>query len=199
MWAWMLNRPVKYQPGTHFRYDHVGSDLLAVVLSKAIRQDAGKFAQQRLFGPLGIANYSWPADSDGYLHGEDGLALTARDMAKIGLLYLRQGRWGGRQIVSEAFVQDSTTRHNDGGPPVKASYGYQWWINTTKTHLDVFFASGIKSQLIYVVPKLDLVVAMQAQSVPGGSQAFVNNVVLPAEASLSKAEPCVADLGQASP
>ena len=198
-WAWMLHRPVKYQPSTHFRYDHVGSDLLAIVLSKAIRQDAGKFAQQRLFGPLRIANYTWPADSDGYLHGEDGLALTARDMAKIGVLYLRHGRWADKQIVSDAFVRDSTTKHNDGGPPVKAAYGYHWWINTTKTHLEAFFASGKKSQLIYVVPKLDLVVALAAESVSGGSQTFINDVVLPAEAILSETAPCVAHLGQASP
>jgi hypothetical protein len=198
IWPWLLHRPVKYQPGTHFRYDHVGSDLLAVMLSKAIRQDSETSARQRLFDPLRIENYTWPVDSDGYLHGEYGLALTARDMAKIGMLYLRHGRWADKQIVSEAFVRDSTTRHNDGGPPVKAAYGYQWWINTTKTHLDVFFASGIKSQLIYVVPTLDLVVAMQAESVPDGSQTFVNNIVLPAAAGSSETA-CIAALGQASP
>ncbi len=120
-------------------------------------------------------------------------------MAKIGLLYLRHGRWGDRQIVSEAFVQDSITKHNDGGAPVKAAYGYQWWINTTKTHLDVFFASGIKSQLIYVVPKLDLVVAMQAAVRSRRKPGIRQQRCAARRGQLSKTAPCVADLGQASP
>jgi CubicO group peptidase (beta-lactamase class C family) len=93
LWRWMLNRRVAYPRGTHFRYNGVGSDLLAVVLSKAIKQDAGDFAKRKLFDPLAIVNYTWYADSDGYLHGESGLHLTARDMAKLGILYLQHGRW----------------------------------------------------------------------------------------------------------
>jgi CubicO group peptidase (beta-lactamase class C family) len=195
LWTWMLNRPVKYAPGTHFRYDGVGSDLLAVVLSHAIKQNAAGFARRKLFDPLQISNYSWPSDTEGYLHGESGLLLTARDMAKIGLLYLHHGRWGDRQIVSDAYVQDSTTRHNDGGPPVKvAGYGYQWWVNQTRSGADAFSASGFKSQLIYVVPKLDLVVAVSANSIPGGSQRLIADAVLPAEAGRGTA-PCIAELG----
>jgi CubicO group peptidase (beta-lactamase class C family) len=185
---------VKYPAGTHFRYDNVGSDLLAVVLSRAIVKDASSFAQDRLFAPLQIENYSWPVDVEGHLHGESGLALTARDMAKIGMLYMRHGRWGNRQIVSEAYVRDSTAMHNDGGPPVRAAYGYQWWVGKTGTDLDAFFAAGYLSQLIYVVPGLDLVVALSANSIPGGSKKFVNEVVLPAAAKLAEQPSCVARL-----
>lgn len=199
IWPWMLYRPVKYQPGTHFRYDLVGSDLLSLVLSKAIREDGQAFARQRLLGPLQIGNYNWDSFAEGYLHGEKGLLLTARDMAKIGLLYLHNGKWGDRQIVSEQYVADSTTKHNDGGPPTHAAYGYQWWVGKTKIGLDAFFAAGFRSQLIYVVPKLDLVLAVAAESIPGGSQKFINDVVLPADASFSDASSCVAEVGQASP
>ena len=199
LWRWMLNRPVKYAPGTHFRYDGVGSDLLAVVLSHGIKQDAAKFADERLLGPLQIKNYNWPADVHGYLHGETGLSLTTRDMAKIGLLYLRHGRWGDRQIVSSAYVEDSTTRHNDGGPPARTAYGYQWWINKTRKGLDSFFASGRGSQLIYVVPQLDLVVAMTADGIPRGSQTFINEVVLPAQDGFPASAPCIAELGSRQP
>src|SRR6185437_15881385 len=196
LWAWMLNRPVKYAHGTHFRYDGVGSDLLAVVLSHAIKQNAADFARRKLFDPLQISNYSWPSDTEGYLHGESGLLLTARDMAKIGLLYFHHGRWGDRQIVSDAYVQDSTTRHSDGGPPVKvAGYGYQWWVSQTRSGADAFFASGYKSQLIYVVPKLDLVVAVSANSVLGGSEKLIADVVLPAVADRAGMAPCIAQLG----
>ena len=199
LWRWMLNRPMKHSPGTYFRYDGVGSDLLAVVLSKAIKQDSAKFAEQRLLGPLQIRNYDWPADVQGLLHGETGLYLTARDMAKIGLLYLRNGRWGDRQVVSAAYVKDSTTRHNDGGPPVRTAYGYQWWISKTKNGFDSFFAAGRGSQLVYVVPQLDLVVAMAADGIPRGSQTFVNGVVIPALAGFPASTSCIAELGPRQP
>jgi CubicO group peptidase (beta-lactamase class C family) len=195
MWRWMLNRKVAYKRGTHFRYDGIGSDLLAIVLSKAIKQDAGDFAKRKLFDPLGIANYTWYADSEGYLHGESGLHLTARDMAKIGILYLQHGRWGEKQIVSADHVRDSTTRHNDGGPPVNAGYGYQWWISKNG---NVFFASGKNSQLISVTPKSNLVLAFAADSIPGGAQGFVRNVALPIAAGLPDPAPCAVQVGQDS-
>ncbi len=192
-WRWMLNRRVAYRRGTHFRYDGAGSDLLAVVLSKAIKQDAGDFAKRKLFDPLQIANYVWYADSDGYLHGEIGLHLTARDMAKIGILYLQRGRWGDTQIVSADYVQDSTTRHNDGGPPLNAGYGYQWWISKNG---NVFFASGKKSQFISVTPKSNLVLAFAADSIPGGAGGFVRNVVLPIADGMPDSGPCAVQVGQ---
>jgi CubicO group peptidase (beta-lactamase class C family) len=196
MWQSMLSRRVAYPRGTHFRYDGIGSDLLAVVLSKAIKQDAGEFAKRKLFDPLGIANYTWYADSEGYLHGESGLHLTARDMAKIGVLYLQHGRWGEKQIVSADYVQDSTTRHNDGGPPVNAGYGYQWWISKNG---NVFFASGKNSQFISVTPNRNLVLAFAADSIPGGAGGFVRDVVLPVTAELPDSAPCVAQVGQNGP
>jgi CubicO group peptidase (beta-lactamase class C family) len=195
MWRSMLNRRVKYPRGTHFRYDGIGSDLLAVILSKAIKQDAGDFAKRKLFDPLGIANYIWYANTDGYLRGESGLHLTARDMAKIGILYLQHGRWGDTQIVSADYVRDSTARHNDGGPPVNAGYGYQWWISKNG---NVFFASGLHSQLISVTPKSNLVLAFAADSILGGAGAFVRNVVLPVTDELPDPAPCVMQVGQDS-
>ncbi len=195
MWRWMINRRVAYRRGTHFRYDGIGSDLLAVVLSKAIKQDAGEFAKRKLFDPLGIANYTWYADSEGYLHGESGLHLTARDMAKIGILYLQRGRWGDTQIVSADYVQDSTTRHNDGGPPVNAGYGYQWWISKNG---NVFFASGKMSQFISVTPNRNLVLAFAADSIPGGAGGLVRNVVLPIADELPDQAPCVLRVAQDS-
>jgi len=193
-WRWMLDRPMKYPSGTHFNYDYMEPDLLSVVLTRAIKQDAASFAQRNLFAPLDIKDYSWVSDADGYLEGETSLFLRARDMAKIGALYLQQGRWGERQIVSEDFVRDSTAKHNEGGPPVHGAYGYFWWVST-KTDLDAFFAAGHNSQLIYVVPKRNLVAVVAAESIPGGSVNFVNNVVLPAEGAMPRSEPCVARLG----
>jgi CubicO group peptidase (beta-lactamase class C family) len=116
-------------------------------------------------------------------------------MAKLGLLYLQRGRWGDKQIVSAGYVADSTAKHNDGGAPVRASYGYLWWVRHGDTGPDAFFAAGKGSQIIYVVPKLDLVVAVASlSSVPGGSVRFVNDVLLPAASEASASPSCIARL-----
>jgi CubicO group peptidase (beta-lactamase class C family) len=193
-WRWMLKLPMKYPPGSQFNYDESDVNLLSVMLTRAIGEEAARFAERNLFGPLDISDHPWDADADGYLLGGTSLLLTARDMAKIGLLYLQRGRWGERQIASDAFVLDSTAKHNEGGPPTHAAYGYLWWVEKTKTGLDAFFAAGSGSQLIYVVPKLDLVAAVSAESIPGGSVSFVNDVVLPAAAASLDSSPCLAGL-----
>jgi CubicO group peptidase (beta-lactamase class C family) len=195
-WRWMLNRPMKYPPGSHFNYDTGEHNLASVVLTRAIKQDAGSFARRSLFEPLHIDNYNWTTDADGYLIGATSLSMTARDMAKIGALYLQHGRWGDRQIVSNAYVLDSTAKHSEGGPPSNAAYGYFWWRSKTRMDLDTFFAAGSGSQLIYVVPKLDLVVALAAESIPGGSVGFVNDIVLPAETNLPASAPCIVRFAQ---
>jgi CubicO group peptidase (beta-lactamase class C family) len=194
LWRWMLNRKVEYPRGTHFRYDDVGSDLLSVVLSRAIEQPAADYAKRKLFKPLDIDNYGWLSDSEGHLYGEMGLNITARDMAKIGILYLQHGRWDGKQIVSESYVRESVSAHNGGGPPVNAAYGYQWWVSKTTTGLRAFFAAGYKGQLIYVVPEQNLVIAVASDSTL--SQKLIKDVALPAAAALSRDAPCIVQLGR---
>jgi CubicO group peptidase (beta-lactamase class C family) len=180
-----------HQPGDRFRYDGDSANLLSVVLTRAIGENSRTFAEKNLFRPLQMTNVDWTADDDGYLIGESGLSLTARDMAKLGLLYLQRGCWDDKQIVSSDYVDDSTTKHNDGGFPTDAAYGYLWWVTQTKTGLDAFFAAGIGSQLIYVVPRLDLIVAVASSRITGGSVRFVNDVVLPAASDAFAPSNCV--------
>lgn len=195
MWEWTLYRPIQYKPGTQFHYDDDSVNLLSVVLARSLQQDSKSFVEQNLFGPLEITNYDWRADGEGHLIGATTLSLTARDMVKLGQLYLQRGRWGDEQIVSSEYVAASTTKHNDGGPPVRAAYGYLWWVTRTSTGLDAFFAAGTGSQIIYVVPELDLVLAVASlASIPGGSMRFVNDLLLPAIAREPVSPTCVGHL-----
>ena len=189
-WRWALQRPLLSVPGRDFRYDNQNADMLSVILSRRTGRSAEALAQEMLFGPLDIRNYSWLADADGHTMGSYGLWLTARDMAKIGLLYLRHGRQGGRQVLPEGFVASATRAHNAGGTPFRNAYGYFWWVKTARAGPEAFFAAGSDGQLIYVVPKRDLVAVLASDAVPpGGSVAFMTDVILPAAALAPSCRP----------
>jgi len=93
-------------PGTCFIYNEIDSHLLSSVLARTTGMSAAELARTHLFAPLGIgaSRWSWPADAAGASFGGSGLALLARDMARIGYLLLRGGRWGGHQIVPAGYV-----------------------------------------------------------------------------------------------
>jgi CubicO group peptidase (beta-lactamase class C family) len=97
----------------------------------------------------------WSEDPQGVSTGGWGLALTPRDMARFGYLYLNRGEWDGVQIVPEAWVDASLTAHTPG-------YGYQWWLRELDG-LSVCSAVGRGGHHIYVVPARDLVVAIASQ------------------------------------
>ncbi len=195
--VWMIRRTVKYTPGTHFYYDDEGTNLIAIILRRAVGGNIAEFAKNELFARLQIDRYFWAVDRDGNLPGFSGLLLTGRDMAKIGLLYLQRGRWRERQVVSEAYVLNSTRKHIDGGEPAHAGYGYLWWTKPIRDGATAYFAAGYDSQLILNLPDRNLVMALaSASSLPGGAAKFINEVVLPAEAALPAGAACVGRLNQ---
>ena len=100
--------------------------LLSAILQEATGMTALDFARQNLFEPLGIHEVIWEADPQGYTHGWGDLHLKPRDAAKIGYLWLNNGVWEGKQIVSAAWVEDSVKAHSDGGAD---DYGYGWWVS----------------------------------------------------------------------
>jgi CubicO group peptidase (beta-lactamase class C family) len=145
--------PVVHEPGTTFAYKP-DPRLAAWIVSQATGMAASAFARRYLFDPLGISTWQWPVDA-----GQDGMSLRPRDMAKVGALYLNDGRWGDRQVVQAAFVDQATRRQVQGGFPENEGYGYYWWVTTIRGH-EAFYAGGFGGQYILVVPELDLVVAI---------------------------------------
>lgn len=95
-------------PGALFAYCSPGSHLLSAMLSNGTAQTAHEFAREHLFGPLEISESVWPRDPQGVNHGWGDLQLHPRDMARIGLLFLNDGEWNGRQVVSSAWIADAT-------------------------------------------------------------------------------------------
>lgn len=206
-----LARPMMQQPGQEFYYDSQSVDLLSGILTLATGRNAATFAYETLFKTLGIwqeesARFVWKTDlqgehvwhehayfdeKDGFLWKIDpqgnnpggfGIHLTAREMAKIGYLYLNNGYWDGIQVVPEEYVSDSTHQQSDGGQPVNVPYGYLWWI-TQHGNRSAFFASGYGGKCIYVIPALDLVVVSTGSSKQGPQSHFqeiIEQLILPA-------------------
>jgi len=157
-----INRTQVNDPGMVFNYNSSISHLLSVILTKASDTNTFEFADQYLFKPLGIRHRSWNRDTQGFYYGGFGLALSARDLAKIGFLYLNNGYWDGRSIVQEAWVKASTRHQIQArAHPIYGwfAYGYQWWV-TDVDGFSSYRAWGRRGQFIVVVPKLDLVIAV---------------------------------------
>jgi CubicO group peptidase (beta-lactamase class C family) len=154
--AFVLDQPMSNPPGTRFQYNGGNPYVLSALITKKTGRSALKFAKDELFGPLGIANFHWGrADDQGVTDGESGLYLEPRDMAKIGYLYLHDGVWDGKPIIPSSWVD----RVREG--KVTATYGFHyanlWWSLPEKS---AFMARGRHSQLILVLPNLDIVAVM---------------------------------------
>jgi len=96
----VLDRPVRWVPGTRFVYCSPGTHLLSAILQQATGMTALQFAREYLFTPLGIRDVIWPADPQGVTRGWGDIRLHPHDMAKIGFLWRNRGVWDGRQVVS---------------------------------------------------------------------------------------------------
>jgi CubicO group peptidase (beta-lactamase class C family) len=105
----VLDRPMSNTPGEVFNYNSGNPNLLSAILTRLTGMTAGDYANARLFGPLGIAAPNWPHDSQGLSTGGGGVGLRPRDMAKIGYLYLRNGEWEDKQLLSPGWTDRPST------------------------------------------------------------------------------------------
>lgn len=155
--------PVALPAGERFNYNSPMAHLLGGVIMKATGRDLVAYAQEKLFGPLGITSSRWNRDPRGNPLGAYDLYLTSRDLARLGYLYLRKGRWGDQRVVPESWVADSTSPRipNYQWPSMASAYGYMWWLNTYHGYR-TYFMSGSVGQYVFVAPDLDLVVVTAA-------------------------------------
>lgn len=152
-----LDRPMANDPGKKFVYDSLGMHLLSAILEEATGMPSREFAEKNLFGPLSIEDYYWPSDPQGYTRGWGDLSLHPADSAKFGFLFLHEGGWEGRQIVSREWVAAATSRQTDPGGDYPEDYGYGWWISAPGDEPPYFQAEGRQTQRILVVPSMNIV------------------------------------------
>ncbi len=153
---------LKREPGARFEYVSGGSQLLGLILERAIRSKGDSaltitsYLNEKLWSPLGMEfPASWSTD-----RRKGGLEKTfccvnapARDFAKLGSLYLHKGEWRGQQLVPHDWVERSTHASNTRGS--SPYYQYQWWLTGNN---GAFMAQGILGQYIYVDPSRELVI-----------------------------------------
>jgi CubicO group peptidase (beta-lactamase class C family) len=148
---------LKHEPGQQFDYVSGNTQLLGLVLERALNgKTITAYLQEKLWTPLAMEyDASWSIDRE-----EDGLEKTfcclnarARDFAKLGRLYKNKGNWNGTQIVSPQWVATSTQLDTTAGSA--PYYQYQWWLPNPG---EDFMAEGILGQFVYVHPDKDLII-----------------------------------------
>ena len=116
-------------------------------------------------------------DTGGHIH------MRPRDMAKLGTLYLRGGRWEDQQLIPAEFVEASVRKQTSGGWPWPSwsYYGYQWWVLPAQNGPATYAANGFGGQYIYVVPSSDVVVVITSNPrEPRDTSAALREYILPA-------------------
>lgn len=162
---YVLQQPMDSDPGEKWVYSSGASHLMSGIIRKATGQRMADYAEQYLFGPLGIDNYHWKTTPKGFEDTEGGLYLKAEDLAKIGQLYLNKGQWNGQQILSEKWIAEATKKHvndlyGDGG---KEGYGYQWWRPGDEE--EIWAAMGFGNQFLIVIPKYEVIGIINAWNI----------------------------------
>lgn len=164
--GYVLGQPSIDAPGTKFVYNSGISIALGEIVRKVSGLSVDKFADRNLFQPLGITNFTWWAFTNGVVHTGGGLYMRPRDMAKIGCMMLNRGRWQGKQVVSEWWVNESIKKQAPDPGPVEG-YGYQWWHFSFKVpgrdhRITAIQARGHGNQTILIFSSLDLVAVVTA-------------------------------------
>jgi CubicO group peptidase (beta-lactamase class C family) len=165
--------PLIADPGTEFNYSNLSSNWLGIIVARACGTDLKSYAEKHLFLPIDAEVGDWGRDRDGHNNGCADLHVTARDAAKFGLLYLNDGEYEGKQVVSASWVRESLRSYsentNSGAPRSgrigryfsDIGYGYQWWCaRVGEHHFD--YAAGHGGQLIILLDELDMIIVVTA-------------------------------------
>ena len=155
-----LAHPVPFKPGTHFMYNTSATYMLSAIVQKATGMTVLDYLRPRLFEPLGIERPTWETSPQGVSTGGYGLSIRTGDIARFGQLYLQKGKWQGKQLVPEAWIEAATARQTSNGSDPKSDwaqgYGYQFW----RCRHGAYRGDGAFGQYCVVLPEQDAVIAI---------------------------------------
>jgi CubicO group peptidase (beta-lactamase class C family) len=157
---YVINQPMAADPGKVFAYSSGVTQLLSHIFKKATGKNVDDYAAQYLFQPLGIS-YHWKHTPTGLPDTEGGLYISSASLAKIGYLFLKNGKWQAQQIVPEDWVKNSVrsaiTVEDEGR---HWGYGFQWWLQPwgNSPQKSAWAARGLGGQELRVVPEYNLII-----------------------------------------
>jgi CubicO group peptidase (beta-lactamase class C family) len=138
--------------------------MLSAIVQKVTGETVHDYLKPRLFEPLGIEKPEWGTSPQGVTIGGYGLYARTEDVAKFGQLYLQRGKWKGKQLVPESWVQAATARQTSNGSDPKSDweqgYGFQFW----RCRHGAYRGDGANGQFCIVLPEQDAVIAMTADT-----------------------------------
>lgn len=191
--SYILKKPFINKPGTSFNYSAGDMFLLGEIINNATKMGVDKFSAKYLFEPLGINSFDWWLKYEGgFIETASGLKMTPRDMIKIGVTFLNNGVWNGKQIVSGKWVEKSSSPY-PGNTGIKVpgedlgelSYSYSWWVKEYSSQgrkIYSFSANGWGGQKIIVFPEINSVVVFTGGNFISEVQGrkILENYILPA-------------------
>lgn len=165
-----LEMPIANEPGTKFLYNTSASYTLSAILQKVTGQTLLDYLEPRLLKPLGITGLDWETDLQGIQVGGWGIRVKTEDMAKFGQLFLQKGKWDGKQILPESWIEEATTlkilQEQNASPEKMASndwiqgYAYQMW----RSRYNSYRADGAFGQYILILPEKDAVIILTSET-----------------------------------
>lgn len=163
--AFAASYPLVAPPGTVSNYSSGTSNIVARIVRDIVgRDDAyAAFLRREIFEPIGMTTATPKFDRSGTWIGSSYCFATARDFARLGLLYMRDGVWDGRRILPQGWVDYARTPAPAQPTDTPRGYGAHWWL-LDKDPYGTFFASGYLGQYIFVVPALDLIVVRSGET-----------------------------------
>lgn len=168
MGHYAADKPLIHEPGEHWSYSSGTSNMISRVLrdlSGGTEESYRHFMDEALFKPIGIRNYEAEFDGAGTFIGSSLLFMTARDFARYGLLYMRDGVWDGKRLIPEGWVDHGRTET----PASNGRYGAHWWLDgyadppqvanaSMAFPTDTFMARGHEEQSIIIIPSKDVII-----------------------------------------
>jgi CubicO group peptidase (beta-lactamase class C family) len=187
----MFERTAPITPASKaFKYG-TGPGIVMHVIEAVVPGTAKDFIKRELLDKLGIHRYGWKTAISGVPESGWRVSLTSRDMAKIGLLAMNEGRWNGEQLISKDYMNKSTQRllfngdediFGGGNDVFNQGYGYFWW-GTDLRYEDNIYASasaqGGGGMFIVLIKALDLVVIVTAAHREHDTQQLIAQRIIP--------------------
>ena len=155
-------RPEQRPYGRAFSYCTAGVQILGEAVGRTSGMSFTDFVEQRIFQPLGIEAFEWPRNGEGQAHMGGGLRLTTRDLARLGELQRRGGRWQGREVFAPAWALRSITPAA-AVPDTDWEYGYLWWlrrIDVQGQETRIAAMSGNGGSRVYIIPAWDMTIVL---------------------------------------